>query len=185
MEEGPESWVSTTSYRQCTHPRMFLPSLTVYMEEGPESWVSTTSYRQCTHPRMFLPSLTVYMEEGPESWVSTTSYRQCTHPRMFLPSLTVWRKVQSLGLVQRHTASVHGCFYHLTVYMEEGPESWVSTTSYRQCTHPRMFLPSLTVYMEEGPESWVSTTSIPPVYTSTDVSTISHSLHGGRSRVLG
>ena len=65
---------------------MFLPSLTVYMEEGPESWVSTTSYRQCTHPRMFLPSLTVYMEEGPESWVSTTSYRQCTHPRMFLPS---------------------------------------------------------------------------------------------------
>ena len=70
-------------------------------------------------------------------------------------SQSTWRKVQSLGLVQRHTASVHihGCFYHLTVYMEEGPESWFSTTSYRQCTHPRMFLPS-------------------------------HSLHGGRSRVL-
>ena len=68
---------------------------------------------------------------------------------------TVWRKVQSLGLVQRHTAVYTSMFLpSLTVYMEEGPESWVSTTSYRQCTHPRMFLPSLTVYMEEGPESW-------------------------------
>ena len=78
---------------------------------------------------------------------------------------------------------IHGCFYHLTVYME-GPESWVSTTSYRQCTHPRMFLPSLTVYMEEGPEFWVSTTSYRQC-THPRMFLPSHSLHGGRSRVLG
>ena len=116
---------------------------------------------------------------------STFGPRVHIHGCFYHLSQSTWRKVQSLGLVQRHTASVHihGCFYHLTVYMEEGPESWVSTTSYRQCTHPRMFLPSLTVYME-GPESWVSTTSYRQC-THPRMFLPSHSLHGGRFRVLG